>query len=475
MSRKIVYVHYRGISALYLLSVYAYGIFTKSAWSDDYSGLLDPESTGLHAIKDGRIIYGKFLAILFSNFDTISLLMIIRFTGFIGLLLLNDFILKTFLKIRPSIGTIAAIAIAFTLPSFQFSSHWASAWMLSWAGYLAVLGFHLQSYHSKLSKILGLILGVCSLLLYPLNSFFIFTYIYSLWLIQNCDFKTLFKNTVRGGIFLILCIGVSYFIASLYVNLSALEFNQRVSIVQPAAIPEKVIFFITRPFALTYRPFFIDSPSALGLLSTSVIFIGILIILLWLNCRGIRKTFIHFIIFNIFVLASILPLLLVLDNQIDLRFVASNTWLYMFVVVILLSNLKKLLKEHTHQFLSKSVSFIFFILLILGIVSVNINFVTLYKTPFIEKQKFITEQISGCSQFELNRQIVILKRSQPWEMRNIIGAYSQHTDLESEWVPVGAFYYIMIDAGYRPNKLPILSRGMTGKGSCYISLDDYPK
>lgn len=475
MRIKIAFLRYRIISALYLFAVYAFGILTKSAWSDDYPTLLDPNGMALHAVRDSRLIYGAFSSLLFGEFDSIAALVFIRLIGFIGLVFLSDLILRHLLRIRPSLHIVAAVIIAFTLPSFQFSSHWATAFMMSWSAYFAILGFHLQESSKKLCKLLAGLSLMFSLLFYPLWSFFLFAYIYSHWLVRNTGFKVLFKEIAKTIFFLTACGGVSYLVAYFYLHFFTLTFNPRVEILGIAAIPEKLVFFFSRPVALTYRPYFIDSPTMLGYLSTIGIFVFILLILFWLNYQNFLSVFKHFMVFNMSVVLTLLPLLLVSDNQIDLRFIASNTWLYMFVVIFLLTRLLKYDDIRINEFFRKSVTPIIGSLLVIGFVSTNYNFVTLYKKPYLEKRSFISQQITECSQAEIRHQIIIVRRSIPWEEKNNIGAYSQRTDLASEWVPVGAVYYYLKDIGLTPNTIPLLSQEETGESSCYISLDNYPK
>lgn len=475
MRISIAFLKLRIISALYLFAVYAFGIFSKSAWSDDYAGLIDPNAMALQAVRDARIVYGGFISLLFGEFNSIAALVFIRFIGFMGLVFLNDLILRKLLRVKASLHIVAAVTIAFSLPSFQFSSHWATAFMMSWSAYFAVLAIHLQESSKKLFKLLGGLSLVGSLLLYPPFTFFLFAYVYGQWLIQNRDFKVLFRVAFKAILLLITCTGVSYLVAYFYTHYYGLTFTPRVGIVNIAAIPEKLVFFFSRPFALTYRPYFIDSPSAIGYFSTVALFMLIILILFLLNYKNRRLALKHFVIFNIFVVLTLLPLLFVPANQIELRFLAPNTWLYMFVVIYLLSRFDENDGIYVSQFFKRSLTPIISSLLVIGFVTTNYNFVTLYRMPYLEKQSFISQQVAECSQVTLSHQIIIVKRSIPWEKKNVIGAYSQHTDLESEWVPIGAVYYYLKDIGSTPRALPLFGQEMAGNSGCFIYLDKYPK
>ena len=162
------------------------------------------------------------------------------------------------------------------------------------------------------------------------------------------------------------------------------------------------------------------------------------------------------------------------DNQIDMRFVASNTWLFVFVIVFLLvpKNLfsaPKFRYKHSLGLLIISSSLVF------GAISVNHNFLTNYEDPYLEKVAFLERQISDCSDEQIRNQVTIVKRTIPWEKKNVIGAYSQQTDLESDWVPIGAVAYYLKNTGYESISLPELAKQKTSSLNCNIFLDDYPR
>lgn len=465
---------YRVLSGCYLLLVYAFGVFSNSAWSDDYAALLDPQGVGLHADRDARVAYGAAIEFLFSHFQTIDSLVFIRLFGLIGIILLNDLLIRVFLKHRSSVEIVIVTSVAFTLPSFQFSAHWAIAFGMSWSAYFAVLGFHLFGRPKILTKIIGFVLIVISLLIYPLMSFFLISYIYAVWFVRRDELKALFINLRLA----ILLIGsgllTSYFFAYIILAINSQTFSARVSLVSISEIPEKLIFFLTRPLLLTYRPFFIDNRSALSVLVTSACFIVLLLVLLFWRQRNIRKVLIDFFVLNLFFTVALIPLLVVSQNQIDMRFVSSNTWLYFFVTsCLLIENLKS--QNSPSKPLLKVFSSISLIgLLVVGAFTLNNRFLFFYHDTFEIKQEFLRAQLSSCTDSQLQRGIVIVRRTTPWPLRPYIGAYSQTTDLESEWVPVGAVSLYMKEFGLKNQSRPIFGESGDGNLSCLVILDSYP-
>lgn len=464
---------YRLSAALYLFLVYALGVFSKSAWSDDYSAILDPEAVGLHAIKDGRLIHGWSIDFFFSYFNTVQSLTFIRMFGLAGLILLNDMLIRKFLSVQSSSAVVVASTVAFTLPSFQFSAHWAGAFGFSWTAYLAILGFMLFNENAGLKKSLGYLVFLLSLFAYPLMSFFIFPFIYAVWLIRGAPIKALFKDTMLAISLFVSGALISFVLTAIYLSVKGLTFNDRVALVAIGDIPSKIVFFFTRPFALTYRPFLIDSPAFSNLLLTLLVFSSFLIFLFWQKWKSFTAVFFHTLTLNLFFIASLLPLLVTSDNQIEMRLVSTNTWLFCFVLVFLFLRLQTTIGDKIDFFKSKSQVITISFLLLLGFLTINHNFWQLYHEPFQEKQRFFQAQISSCTDAQIESGIVIKSRTIPWPHKNLIGAYSQSTDLESEWVPVSAVIQYLKDTNTKIVTLPILVETNTNPGACVVSLDEY--
>lgn len=473
MLSKLSIGKYRLLAALYLFLVYAFGVFSKSAWSDDYSAILDPSAVGLHAIKDGRLIHGWSIDFLFSHFNSIQSLVFIRLIGLLGLVLLNDLLLRKFLGVRSSIAVVVASTVAFTLPSFQFSAHWAGAFGFSWTAYFAVLGFTLFNENSGLKRILGFLVFLLSLFAYPLMSFFIFPYIYALWLIQGASLKILFRDFMVAIFLFVTGAVISFTLTALYLNVRGLTFNARVALVAIGDIPSKIVFFFTRPVALTYRPFLIDSPTPRNLLLTLIIFSAFLIFLFWQKWKVPSIVLTHLFIINLFFIAGLLPLLVTSDNQIEMRLVSANTWLYCFVIVFMFIKLQTTIGNKFDFFKTKSQVITIILLLLVGFSTINQYFWRLYHEPFQHKQSFFQAQLSSCSATQIESGVVIMQRTLPWPHKDLIGAYSQFTDLESEWVPVSAVIQYMKDSNIKTRTAPILVATNPSPHACVISLDEY--
>jgi hypothetical protein len=465
---------YRAAAATYLFIVYAFGVFSKSAWSDDFPSLLDPDSVAQHAARDGRVVYGLLIHLLFSHFNTVGSLFVLRLIGLIGLILLNDSLIKKLSKIDFPTKYIIASTFAFTLPSFQFTSHWAVTFIFGWAALFAVAGYNLITQNSLSKKVLGFLFFVTSILLYPLLTFFLFSFIYFLWSARGQSYKPLFIQTLTGMSIMMVASILSYAVSYFYLRVNELSFNARVSIVNIDQIPDKLLFFISRPFVMAYRPFLIDSPSFISAVFVTVFSLSILAFLVWTKNRSILKTLYDLLIFNFFLALSIAPLLVVSQNQIDMRFVASNTWLFTSIISLLIFEFIENL-ENRFPLMRRYLLFLVPIsLLSIGAVTINVNFLSFFHGPYNQKEYFFNQQISKCSSSQLQSGFYIVPRGIPWPKRSYIGAYSQTTDLESSWVPIGALTNYLKD-----NNLPIGVKPVYGtvegdSTKCDIKLDGYP-
>lgn len=474
MRFQLTTAKYRFAAAFYLFLVYAFGVFSKSAWSDDFSALFDPDAVALHAIRDSRIVYGWLVDFLFGSFTTIQSLAFIKLLGLLGLILLNDLLINNLLKIKMSAGVVIASTLAFTLPSFQFTAHWAITFMLSWTAYLAVVGYINFSKKTFANRVLGLLLFTTSMLLYPLMTFFIFPYIYVLWFVRKSGHKTLLIKTGMAIMLTVCASFTSYAFSFLYLRINNLDFNSRVAFVSIDELPQKIAFFFSRPFALAYRPFLIDSPSLFGLLLTVMFFISLLLLLFWTRSRSIRRAALEFILFNFFVALAIIPLLVVSQNQIDMRFVASNTWLYVFVTVYLLAGFLKDVRVKYHWLPRFTPYLVLGALLSVGALTTNYYFWDLFYNPYNVKREFLHQQLSNCSKAQIQHRVYIFERTIEWPHLQNIGAYSQITDLESSWVPVGAVAQYLKETNMPRVNSPALVSHRQDSSGCEIKLDEYP-
>jgi hypothetical protein len=165
-----------------------------------------------------------------------------------------------------------------------------------------------------------------------------------------------------------------------------------------------------------------------------------------------------------------LPLLIVSQNQIDVRFLGANTWLVLVTLLFLFSNF---ISEKTLRAVPKLISFGGILLLVFGFWSVNDRYVSFIQPTFLGNQNFIESELVKCVTPYSDMKIDIIRRSTFWEGRQLLGFYSQTTDLESDWVPEGAVSMYLDSIGIDLNRKPNLVTKSEKEGVCQVILDRY--
>ena len=470
-SPKLSHNRMRFLAFLYLVLVYLFGTLKFGAWSDDFWSLEDPHAHFLHAVKDGRPIYGWAIEFLFSMFTSVESLKYIRLLGLVGLLLFSDAAIRYLLDKKLTYQVVIASLVAFTLPSFQLSVHWAIAFCMGWTGFLALQGLTLWERSGLRPRILGVVLFSVSLLIYPLLSFFIFAIMFVDLYLSSLSLsaiyqrvKTVFPLLILGGL-------LSATVSRLVLLILDLEYNPRVEIISLSQLPEKLSWFLTRPLLLSYRPFLIDSPSTVIIGMQFVIFSLALVLLIFLRLKELRKAFFFLVFLNLNLAMGLFPFLISTQNQIEVRFLSSNTWLVTFLFVNLIfsaissvCNLRKRLERQVIVMVSTA-------LLAFGGYSVNDRYVNFIKPIQKVSRDFILGEIQKCTATGLELGVEVVQRVSPWPSRNLLGMYSQVTDLASEWVPIGAVKMILTEKSPLLNRVGPIDWGQGSSIKCVVDLN----
>jgi hypothetical protein len=425
----------------------------------------------MHALRDSRPIYGATISFFYSFFNTVQELSFIRLFGLLGLILLCNELCQRFEKMPNGNSMMVLTTFALTLPSFQFSAHWAIAYGMGWSGFLALIGFRLFSGSELKFRLLGLLLLLLSLLTYPLVTFILFSVVFIEGLSLKETASQLLKRQLKPLLFLTLGIPLSYFVSLIFMYSQNVSPNSRVLLVSIDQAPEKFIWFITRPFALSFRPFLIDSPSVSEMVIW--VFLGSILILslLIFYYNSLPKALRVFCLFCFVLTLSILPLLFTSQNQIDVRFFGSNTLLVLVITLFLsLNYLSSIHSERIRKFL---ISTGVFTLILFGFWSVNDRYSQFIKPIFQGSQNLISSELEGCEYNLKMPRIEIIQRELPWSVRPLIGFYSQESDFESVWVPLGAVTAYAKSNRIEAKEVVLLPSIENSKGGCQIFLDNY--
>ena len=463
----------RLLSSLYLFLVYIFGVLKFGAWSDDFWSLQDPHAHFLHAVKDGRPIYGWSIEFLFSMFNTVESLKFIRLFGLVGLLLFSDAAIRFLLSKNLPYRVVVASLVAFTLPSFQLSVHWAIAFCMGWTGFLALQGLILWGRGGLRHKFFGLLLFTVSLLIYPLLSFFVFSILFADLYLTSISRSEVYQRIKSVLPLLVLGALLSASFSRFLLMFLNLEYNPRVQLISLVQIPEKLIWFVTRPLLLSYRPFLIDSPSTLIIGAQVLIFILIFVFLISLTLRQWGKVIYFLLFLNANLVVSLLPFLVTTENQIEVRFLSSNTWLVTFLLVnFMFSGLTSALKFDKESD-ARMVAVISCAALLFGAYTVNDRYVNFILPIEKVSRDFVAAEILNCSLSELESGVEVVARDTPWPSRKLLGMYSQVTDLASEWVPLGAVSMVLMSDSFQSKPVGPIGWGKGSPSKCIVNLNRF--
>jgi hypothetical protein len=321
---------------------------------------------------------------------------------------------------------------AFSIASFQIAVHWASAFIFTWVAYLSLLGFLLLINQFWRKKLMGILfLTICSLS-YPIFVFFLIPVIFLFWYENDGSWHKL-KTDSFWGLFGIFVSAIVALIANLILlRVRGLEFNDRVSIISFSDFFSQAIWFITHPFVLTFRGYFISSPEPLQaisgfLIANLLIFGGI-----FLKLRNILKSLTTYVALMVFTLLSMAPLFFPNQQQVDMRYVVTGTWLisYMLVSSIFLLLTNVVLKGKRFK-----ANHIAVVLIVLFSLSINHRYFTVIQPIYQETKTFISNAFKKCTDSQILNGVYVVPRTSEWPSEKYIGMFSQVTDLASSWVP----------------------------------------
>lgn len=458
-------------SALFLFLTYCYGVFSVSAFSDDYPALVDPAGVALHSIKDARPIAGFGGFLFFSFASTVGNLWILRLIGLIGLITLSDLINRKLLRSSNGQWAVYASTLAFTSISFQFFVHWASPFLIPWAAVLSLLGLKFWLKGSWKSRLIGIVLLLLSLLIYPLLSFFVFSFFFVAYFFSELKFSDYFAKMRSPFLYLASGGFLLYFSLSIFRLFNSSALNQRVDLVSPSELPTKIFWFISRPIALGFRPFSLTSPTLLQL-ATVALPVIVLLMIFALRRTGFNLLESGKLLLGLFVTMclSLTPLLITSQNEIDFRLVGSVKWLIETLLIAGFFQFLSTLMGPKRKVITGSLAGL---LAILSFYNVNHTFENNFKSHYLQEVDFFEKSTSRCSPTELERGVFIVNRTKDWPSRPLVGVLSQVTDLASEWVPVFSMKLYIDSSRNLSSKVvsgAIIPNDFIG---CVVRLDDF--
>ena len=268
--------------------------------------------------------------------------------------------------------------------------------------------------------------------IYPPTTFFTFAYLFLLaWYKEYSLSKVVCEFRKLLILFIIGCsIGLVGSLISMHIF--DVDKNPRVGTVTFQELPQKVIWIVTRPIVIGFRPFMIDSPSAFSALASSVPFVLLFLLGMYFQSKKLNENYFkRFIVLSALLFSSLIPLLIVKDNQFEYRTISGFSWGVFIASLIFLQEKKFPRNIKFNKYLSR---FSIFLALSVGMYSINMNYMQLFRDPYVVKNQFLESGLLRCKQNPSFKSILILDTLKPYPSRNRLGVYSTITDLAHPWV-----------------------------------------
>ena len=457
------------LGGLFLIVGYSYGVFQESFWSDDYPSLVDPNGTYKEVFGDARPIFGLLTKYSYIAIGEPQYAWVLRLISLAGLLVLYSMIIS---KLRSENWRIPIfVAIGFSLPSFQMYLLWAGCWPHVWTMIISLAAYQYWSRNSVKFKAIGICLMALSFTIYPPSTFFTFSYLFLLAWYKKFELSEIIHEFRKlATLFIIGCsAGLAGSMALMHIF--EVERNSRLGVVTLTELPMKIVWIITRPVVVGFRPFMIDSPSVIVALCSSLPFILLYLVGVYAQSRTLEENFLkRATVLSSVLFSSLIPLLITKDNQFEFRTIAGFSWGILIVILIFLQETKFLINFKFSKFIS---NVLILLMLSVGVFSININYKELFRDPYVVKNHFLESEILRCKQDSGVKSILVLDALEPYPTRNRLGVYSTVTDLAHSWVirPNVRTLSKKLDVG-----LPIFFSSSLGKkssGQCLIDLEKF--
>jgi hypothetical protein len=307
--------------------------------------------------------------------------------------------------------------------------------------------------------------------MYPPSTFFTFSFLFLIaWYKRYKLFEIIYEFRKLVVLFIIGCsTGLAGSMALMHIY--EVDRNSRVGVVTLHELPAKVIWAITRPVVVGFRPFMIDSPSAMFALCSSLPFIFLYLVSIYSQGRALGESFLkRATALSAILFLSLTPLLIVRDNQFEFRTIAGFSWGILILCLIYLQGTKLLSNFKFSKFLA---NLSILLMTLVGIFSINTNYVGLFKDPYVVKNQFLESEILRCKQDPNASSILLLDALEPYPSRNRLGVYSTVTDLAHSWV-IQPNMKILLEK--HKVSIPIFfspNLGQESSGQCLIDLEKF--
>ena len=407
------------------ISFNSISIFRKFAWGDDWAFISDyrrgDSAVRVEHYSGYRPILQKIMDISFGNITNYEHLIFLRIFSVIGMAVLTVLVMKNLEKYGYSRLIKLTIGLGLNLlPTFWIYTNWSSTFVYPWVCVISILSLMLFSKNRYISVLL---LVIAFMIYQPTAVFSVFLMFANYLRIRKIP-RLYFKYF--GTLILSACISL---ILSKFIN-NSLQVPAKARtgfLSDPIEIVQKIVWLVTRPLALSFRPFIVESH---GIFPFALMAAGFLLSIAGLLEFSNKMRDLKFLAgIGIFYIFGLLPIIPIAENQIEFRILPTTSVMGLLLVLIGVQSLQKKIKL-SNSFLA--------IIIIISITGTGLysqsKIQEIFIKPFEKNRAYLLEKSLGNN---LNEVIVVIDYNLTWPQRNYIGALSVISDFQMPWVPIG--------------------------------------
>ena len=463
------------LSSVLVVLVYCKPIFTVWAYSDEYDLFKKNPLLGMHMRKDGSLLSGAI-------YDYISAWLVnspadlwrLRLISLVLLLLIiNTIAIKIHLSNQSSLIQFA-LPITLMLPAPMTFISWALVWQGSLGMFLSFYASQYWINSKSYKRFIAPIIVLGALYISPVAAFTYFGFFSAIHILSKTPSRIFLRKLMSVILLFTISCVTSLIVLFVSVRFFDLVLNQRVELVKLADVPAKVLWLVSRPFAVSTRFFDIHSPGFFNVLFVFSIVIAVVILGIISQAREIEESSFARIALYFFCLsASITPIIITWSNQIEFRYIFAPSWSIFIVTIVFISELSRKRLKLNKLLITVSIISILFA----GITTVTVNTDKQFISPYKSKNQFLSGEIDKCVRESGTISGVIIKNPQyPFPSRANLGIFSQVTDLASPWVPIPSVKLVLAEKGFLNVQIFMENKGTKDLNkSCIIDLEIYRK
>ena len=404
---------------------HSFSILRKFAWGDDWAFISAYKQGDLGVTTEHysgyRPLLQKIMDFSFGNIHNYEHLVFLRLIANLGLVIVVWLLMEKLAKIGFSKNFTCAVGLGVSLlPTFWIYTNWASTFIYSWVCALSILSLNLFDKY----KMISFSVIVACFLIYQPAAVFSVTLIFAGY-IQKGKFS-------RANIqyLSMVLIGAIFAIATgkMVNQLLDVPAKTRTGFIStPGEFIDKVLWLVSRPLVLSFRPFLLESHGLVPLGITVVGFALSAVAFIHILKKGsLLRNIYSFIGLYCFGMLSLLP---ISENQIEFRILPTTSAMGLILVGI---GIRTIFEQKSSPFFLRS--FIGILAFIVVAVYSETKIQQIFIKSFEINQKLILNSMNTQTPEKV---IVISDYSVVWPQRNYVGALSVISDFQMPWVPIG--------------------------------------